>query len=312
MKKTIPKTVGAWKHFLLGGRKHDGLLKTILFYFIMCCISFIFLYPLLGAIITSLMSVGDLVDPSVTWLPTEWYMGNYAQAMKILDFWTSFFHSMLMSLVPAILQTAATAVIGFGLARFKFPGKKLMLILVIATFLIPQQVTLIPRYLLFDKWNLLDNVFSVFLPSVTGQGLYSTIFILVFMQYFSSYPVALDEAAELDGAGQWRIFLKIGIPMARSAIVMSVLFSFVWYWNETQQANLLFGGAYHTLPMMLQQFNSRYEAMYGADVSGGITTANTAISMAGTLLSILPVLLLYIFMQKQFVESIERSGITGE
>ena len=282
------------------------------FYFIMCCTSFIFLYPLLGAVITSLMSKADLVDPSVAWIPTEWYIGNYEQAIEILNFGRSFLHSMLMSLVPAFLQTAATAVIGFGLARFKFPGKSLMIVLIIATFFVPQQVTLIPRYLLFDKYNMLDTVWSIFLPSVTGQGLNSAIFILVYMQFFRSYPIALDEAAELDGANKWTIFFKIGIPMAKSATIMSLLFSFVWYWNETQQANLLFGGAFQTLPMMLQQFNARFAALFGGDTSGGITTANTAISMAGTLLSILPVLVLYIVMQKQFVESIEKSGITGE
>ena len=80
-------------------------------------------------------------------------------------------------------------------------------------------------------------------------------------------------------------------------IVLSLLFSFVWYWNETLQSNLLFGGAYVTLPMMLQQFTYRFEAMFGGDASGGAITVSTAISMAGTLLSILPVLILYVFMQ---------------
>ena len=155
MKRVSPQKINGWRRFWLGSKEKSGLLKMIPFYFIMCCTSFIFLYPLLGAVITSLMSKADLVDPSVAWIPTEWYIGNYEQAIEILNFGRSFLHSMLMSLVPAFLQTAATAVIGFGLARFKFPGKSLMIVLIIATFFVPQQVTLIPRYLLFDKYSIL-------------------------------------------------------------------------------------------------------------------------------------------------------------
>lgn len=312
MKKTLPKTKMTLRMFVFGNKGKNGLLRMVPFYFIMICAGFIFLYPLIGALVTSLLSPEDLVDPTVKWIPTQFYLGNYIQAYKTLNFLKSFFHSLLMSVIPAVLQTAAAAVIGFGLARFRFPGKTLMVLLAVGTFFVPQQVTLIPRYLLFDKYEMLNTVWSVYLPAITGQGINSAIFILVFMQFFRSYPLVLDEAAELDGANKWTVFFKIGLPMAKSAIVLSLLFSFVWYWNETLQSNLLFGEAYITLPMMLQQFTYRFEAMFGADAASGGITVSTAISMAGTILSILPVLILYMFMQKQFVESIEKTGITGE
>lgn len=312
MKKTLPKTKLSIRKLVLGNKGKNGLLRMVPFYFVMICAAFIFLYPLLGALVTSFLSPEDLVDPTVSWIPTQLYFGNYIQAYEILNFLKSFFHSLLMSVIPALLQTAAAAVIGFGLARFRFFGKTLMVVLMVCTFFVPQQVTLIPRYLLFDEYEMLNTVWSVYLPAITGQGINSAIFILVFMQFFKSYPLVLDEAAELDGANKWTVFFKIGLPMAKSAIVLSLLFSFVWYWNETLQSNLLFGGAYVTLPMMLQQFTARFEAMFGADASGGAVTVSTAISMAGTLLSILPVLILYVIMQKQFVESIEKTGITGE
>lgn len=299
------------RQILFGGQEKTGLLKAVPFYFIFICAGFVYLYPLIGAVITSFMSPDDLVNPTVTWIVNEIYLGNYVQAIKTLDFGIAILNSFLMSLIPALLQTMAAAVVGFGLARFKFPFKNIITVLMVAVFFMPNQVLLIPRYLLFDNLNLLNNVLSVYLPALLGQGLSSSVFILVYMQFFKSYPLAFDEAADLDGASKVKIFGLIALPLAKSATVLSLLFSFVWYWNETAQSNLFFGAAFPTLPMLLQQFNSRFESMFGGDV-GAVGSATAAVSMAGTILVIAPILVIYIVLQKQFTESIERSGITGE
>ena len=139
-------------------------------------------------------------------------------------------------------------------------------------------------------------------------------FILVFQQIFSNYPISLDEAAELDGAGKYKVFYKIAIPIARPGIVLSMLFSFVWYWNETRQSGLYFGEVIKTLPMKLGSFAASYASLY--ESAGTVTDAsmsiNEAITLAGTMLSCLPILIMFIVLQRQFVESIEKSGITGE
>ena len=152
------------------------------------------------------------------------------------------------------------------------------------------------------------------LSAFTGQGLKSAVFILVFQQVFNGYPISLDEAAELDGAGKYKVFFKIALPIARPAIVLSTLFSFVWYWNETRQSGLYFGEVIKTLPMKLGSFAASYANLY--DSAGAATDAamsiNEAVTLAGTMLSCLPILIMFIILQKQFVESIEKSGITGE
>ena len=290
--------------------ENKHLISRLAIYFFLIGIGFVYLYPVLYMIVNSLFSRTDILDPSVIWLPTELCFDNFKKAFETLDFFKSFTNSMFLSIVPALLQTAVTAVVGFGLARFDFPFKKTVLVLVIMTFLLPTQIMMVPRFVLFDRFHITNTVFAQYFPALFGQGIKSAIFILVFYQYFNTYPKALDEAAELDGANKIKLFILVALPMAGGAIVLSLLFSFVWYWNETYQSSLLFGSAIQTLPLKLQSFTAQYEAIYGSAGSSG--TINEAISLAGTLLSILTVLILYVCLQRHFVESIERSGITGE
>ncbi|AUS98666.1 ABC transporter permease [Clostridium thermosuccinogenes] len=289
-----------------------GLAKLAATYFILLGIGFIYLYPVIYMIITSFMSPDDLVDPAVTWIPTQIYFGNFIKAYNVLDFFRSFINSLYLSLGPAVLQTLSAAIIGYALARFDFPLKKIWLILIIATFIIPSQVTLVPRYMMFHSYKFINTPLPSFIPAIFGQGIKSTIFILIFYQFFRGYPKSFDEAAELDGAGKFRIFCKIALPMALPALVVSILFSFVWYWNETAQSGLYFGSAIRTLPMKLGSFADQYKRIYVKTDAHTLNSLNEAISMAGTFLSIIPLLIMYIALQRQFVEGVERSGITGE
>lgn len=138
-------------------------------------------------------------------------------------------------------QTAAAAVTGYGLARFRVKLKGVITVLILATFLLPVETLLIPRYVTFNTYKILGTPLPLWLTAITGQGLKAAVFILVFQQIFNSYPITLDEAAELDGAGKYKVFYKIGLPIAKPGIVLSFLFSFVWYWNETRQSGLYFG-----------------------------------------------------------------------
>ena len=293
----------------LWNRRRKFLLGLVR-YAVLMGIGFIFLYPILYMVVNSFKSVEDLVNPAVEWLPTGFCFDNFLKAYKTLDFGNSFVNSVITSAIPAVFQTMACAVVGYGLARFPVPGKKLIVGLIVASFVVPAQITLIPRYLMFSNYNMLNTILPQILPALFGQGLKSSIFILVFQNFFRSYPLALDEAAYLDGAGILTVFFKVALPLARPAIVVTMLFSFVWYWNETTQAALLFGTVIKTLPMKLGSFASSYTNLYGT--TGSHSTVNEAISLAGTFLSILPLLVLYIILQKQFVESIEKVGITGE
>lgn len=302
------------RRILFGKKGERGLFGNIVLYALLICIGFVFLYPFLFMLKTSFMSPEDLMNPVVTWLPSRLYIENYIRAFKTLDFGKSFGNSLYISLIAAILQTAAAAVTGYGLARFRVKLKGVITVLILATFLLPVETLLIPRYVMFNSYKILGTPLPLWLSALTGQGLKSAVFILVFQQIFSNYPVSLDEAAVLDGAGKYKVFYKIGLPIAKPGIVLSFLFSFVWYWNETRQSGLYFGERIKTLPMKLASFSASYESMFEsasttADASMNI---NEGLTMAGTMLSCLPILILFIVLQRQFVESIEKSGITGE
>lgn len=291
-----------------------NVFKKVVMYALLISIGFVFLYPFLYMFINSFMSPEDLMNPAVSWIPSKLYFENYVKAFETLDFGKSFWNSLYISLIAATLQTAVAAVTGYGLARFNVKLKGIIMILILVTFVLPIETLLIPRYVMFNSYKLLDSPLPVWLSALTGQGLKSAVFILVFQQVFNGYPISLDEAAELDGAGKYKVFFRIALPISKPAIVLSMLFSFVWYWNETRQSGLYFGEVIKTLPMKLGSFAASYASLY--ESAGGATDAamsiNEAVTLAGTMLSCLPILIMFIILQKQFVESIEKSGITGE
>lgn len=293
--------------------KGTNIMKKVVMYALLISIGFVFLYPFLYMFINSFMSPEDLMNPAVSWVPTKIYFQNYIKAFETLDFGKSFWNSLYISLIAAMLQTAVAAVTGYGLARFNVKLKGMIMILILVTFVLPVETLLIPRYVMFNSYKMLDSPLPLWISALTGQGLKSAIFILVFQQVFNGYPISLDEAAELDGAGKYKVFFKIALPIAKPAIVLSMLFSFVWYWNETRQSGLYFGEIIKTLPMKLGSFAASYASLYeSAGAADSATSINEAVTLAGTMLSCLPILIMFIILQKQFVESIEKSGITGE
>lgn len=300
------------KRMLLGMQGTDGFLFKLLIYGLLVGIGFVYLYPLIYMGSYSFKSLDDLLNPLVNWIPTQFYLENYTRAYEVLNFIPTLLETLYVTAIPAIAQTAVAAVIGYGFARFDFKGKSVLFVLVLATFIIPPQVTLIPRYIFFNELNILGSLNAFLLPAAFGQGLNSTIFILIFYQFFRMVPKALEEAAQIDGAGHFRIFFTIALPMAVPGIIISFLFSFVWYWNETYLASVYFGDALKTLPLQLQKFVATYEKMFPAEMGLSGNKLNEGIKMAGTLLSILPLLIVYFITQRWFVEGVDRSGITGE
>jgi len=297
----------------LWGFAGEGVVYKLAVYFLLTLIGFVYLYPLFYMVTYSFMDIDDLIDPLVTYIPSGLYMDNFARAAAVMDFFNTLWENMLVSFVPAIVQTVSAAVIGYGFARFRIPGKSILFALVLATIIIPPQITMIPQFLMFKDLGLIGSIFSYIIPAAFGQGLKSGLFILIFFQFFRAIPKALEEAAQIDGAGAYKIFAVISVPMAVPAFIISFLFSMVWYWNETMLAALYLGGKLTTLPLELQNFAAAYQKLYPVDPNAQTgRSLNEAINMAGTFLNIVPLLIVYFFTQRWFVESIERSGITGE
>jgi len=163
--------------------------------------------------------------------------------------------------------------------------------------------------LIFRNLGIMSSESSMVLPAIFGQGVNAAIYILIFYQFFKTIPGVLMESAEIDGASPIKVFYKIALPLAIPSFLIVFLFSFVWYWNETFITGLYVGDQV-TLPLKLQAFRASYESLFPPGSFG--SELNEAIMLAGNMITILPLLLLYFFAQRFFTESIDRTGITGE
>lgn len=297
-----------WKKRLLGRSGTDGILGQAALYAVLLIIGFVYVYPLLKMFVYSIKDLADLVSPVVEWIPTKLYFENYRTSWIVLNYGKTLLFSLSVTLVPALLQTLTTSLAGYALAKFKVKFKVLVFALIMITYLLPQQVYMIPKYVLFLRLGINETAWSILLPAGFGQGLSSAIFILIFYQFFRMQPVQLDESAEIDGANPYQIFLRIGVPLAAPAYLTAFLFSFVWYWNETYISSLFLGQNLYTLQLRLINFQSAFNVTQGLSQ----TMVNESIRYAATILIILPVLVTYLIMQKWFVEGIDRTGVTGE
>ena len=300
-----------FKTVLLGNQERKGFLPALAIYILLILFGFVFIYPIIYMVSYSFMTTADLVDPNVTYVPTSFDWENYFEAWRVLDFPKALAQTALVSVVPSICQTVVCALTAWGLARFQFKGSKILFGIIIFTFLVPSCLVMLPTVALYAKLGITGTAFSYILPALFGQGFKSAVFILIFHQTFKSIPKVIIEAAEIDGASTMKIFFKVGIPSARSAILLTVLLSIVWYYNETVLASLYFGSAITTLPLALESFKASFDAMYSGGGGEG-KTANEAVYMAGTVLNILPLVVLYIFTQKFFIQGMDKAGITGE
>lgn len=304
------------RRFLLGTKDQQGFAEQFAIYALLICIGFIYLYPILHMTSSSFMTLDDLLDSSIQWLPSRLNLENYKQAAASMDFWRALGQSILIAGIPTLCNLVSCSIIGYGLARFNFPGKKIVFGIIILTFVLPSQVTMIPTYVLYSDLKILGTVWAFIIPAILGMGINAPIFILIFWQFFRQIPKVLIEASRIDGAGHFKSFFKVALPSAKPAFITVSLFSFVWYWNESYLTKLYVHGVltdsgWTTLVLQLDNFAANFSS-YATTAASTATNLNESINMAGTMLSILPLLLLYFVLQRHFVESIDRTGITGE
>lgn len=320
-KQKTPWTKEKFKKLMMGTKDDMGLLKKIAIYVILICVGFMFLSPVFKVFATSLMTLSDLLDSAVQWIPSYANWDNYKNAMAAMDYGKAVKDSLIISVFPTLINMVVCSFIGYGLARYNFKLKGILFAFVIISFVLPQQLTLTPTYELYSQMKLNGSILTFILPALFGQGLNSSIFILIAWSFFKQIPNALMEAAQIDGAGHAKQFLKIAVPSSIGAFVVIFLLSFVWYWNEDYLTNLFLFNVrmnehYEFTPVVnqLANFNSAFDSVASSSASASVTTssANTGMRMAGTILTILPLMLVYFLLQKQFVESVDRAGITGE
>ena len=228
-------------------------------------------------------------------------------------------NTLLLNIGCSLVQVISCAITGYGFARFEFRGKKLFFVIVIMMILVPTQVISLPLYTLFRYFgikglfsvNLIDSRLTMYLPAMTANGIRAGLMIFIFRQFFKGLPRELEDAAYIDGCGPFRTFVSVIAPNAAPAFLTVFLFSVVWYWNDYYVSNTFFTNT-KTIALMLTNLDNELKIRLFNDPTVQISPREQIVwKEAGCLLSIAPVLLMYVFMQKHFTEGIERSGIVG-
>jgi multiple sugar transport system permease protein len=290
-----------------------SLLRTLL----IIGLCYVILFPLFSKLSPAVMERRDLFDQTVRWIPRHPTLENFRVAFVNMSYGRAFLGSFVLSSSVSLLQLLVCTAVGYGFARFRFAGSGLLFWIAITTLVVPPQMMMLPLYLNFRYFNplgllpepginLMNTHWPFILLSLTGNGLRNGLFIFIMRQFFRGMPRELEDAAYVDGAGALKTFSAVMLPGAIPALVIVFLFSFVWQWNDYFYSGMLMSNS-KILPVMLDKLAM---ATVGTDVEAHMHYVSL-INNAGSLLFMAPLLVLYVFMQRYFVESIERTGLVG-
>lgn len=302
------------------------LLGRIVFYVVCLCLAYQLLYPVLYMISMSIREPSDMNDPSIIWVAKHFTLDNFADAIKSMNFWNAFRVSLTLCIVCGVLDVFSCAIAGYGFARFDFWGKKALFVLVIFTMVVPTQTLVLPLYMrwryadfggivgLFnDKGfvNLIGTLWPLIIPAALAMGVRSGLYIFIYRQFFINLPVALEDAAYIDGAGPYRTFFSIMLPNIKNAIITVFLFSFVWNWGEYYLSKQFLGSTDRSIMVALSAIRRDLAALgslAGTQIGSNPEKVATRV-MAGCLLTAAPMLIMFIFTQRFLADSIEHIGI---
>lgn len=302
-------------------RKFQSFLMTFFRTVLLVGLCFVILFPTIQQILMALRAPEDTNNPAVIWIPENWSVVNIKIAAIVLDYRHALVNTFKLSAIAMVLSMASTALAGYAFARLSFKGSGILFGLVLLTIIIPPQALSLSQYLYFRNLGLIGKEGSIYLMSGLGMGIRSGIFIYIFRSFFRGLPKELEESAQIDGAGVFRIFWNVMLPNARGALVTVGLFAFVWQWNDAYYVKI-FEVSTERFPLLTMQLINAAENVYAAlFYTGGLSLIGqdvwenpvflALISNVSALLMMLPLLIMYLFVQKQFVESIERTGIVG-
>jgi multiple sugar transport system permease protein len=279
-----------------------------------------------------------IVERVLQLLPPAWKNNSlnlFEKIIQTFDNGGALFNSLMNVSWLALTQTVVSAFTGFAFARYQFKFKKFWFVMVLLSFVIPLPMVTVPRVLFVAQlqdsfWLAFAQVFAntplqsvipatLFQTSIPqwlftflGQGVNSAILILIFYNFFKLIPLAIDEAATMDGATHIQTFYHIYIKLMAPIIVTVFLFAFVWNWNDIFTPSVFYSVNNPSITMRLNVFDAIFSQFAGPTGESPQARINEAYKMAATLISILPLLIMYLFAQKQFIEGIERTGLTGE
>ena len=282
-------------------------------YFILTGLSFLILYPLFVTVLISLMQTSDFSNSAVRYLSLSPTLENYKTAAIFLQYGKTLLSSLALNLPLCLLEIVACMLVAYGFARFRFKGNGVLFGCVIMTLLVPSSIYFTPFYLSLQDygpfhWNLLGTPLPLFLMSVCALGVKNGLVIYILRQHFKAYPKALEEAAQIDGAGSFRVFTRIMLPGAMSIAVTCFLFIFVFRWTDPTYTQIFLPDT-EFLWTKLSLINADISILPGMEQ--GDFYLRSILKNASIVLFAIPLVVLFIFTKRSLVESVETSGLVG-
>lgn len=288
-------------------KKITGLCR----FFIIFGLAFIILYPVIYMFSCSFRDSIDMNDPSVMWIPKHFTFDVIAETAEVMELPETLLNTFLLNIGCSVVQVMACAFTGYGFARFDFFGRKFFFGIVIMMIIVPPQIISLPLYSNFVHLGLINSKLSMYLPALMGNGIRSEFMIFIFRQFFKGLPKEIEDSAYIDGCGRFRAFLSIMLPNAKSALLTVFLFSVVFYWNDYYISSLFFTDN-QTVALMVKNLDSRLSVkLFNSSAVKASPREQIVWLEAGSLISVSPMLIMYTFLQRYFIEGIERSGIVG-
>lgn len=250
--------------------------------------------PVLWIVLSSFKSLSEIYLSPPTLLPEKWILSNYTEAISQFPFLRYLWNSVYVTVAATFLTLFINSMAAFALSKYKFPGRDLIFLLMLATLMIPVRVIMLPVYMVIAKLGLANTLAGIIIPpSATPTGVF------ILRQYMLTIPDELLDAARIDGAGHFQIYARIMLPLAKPALAVLAVFSVMWRWNDFLWPLIVINREkLFTLQLALARFRGEL-----------VTDWNYVLAM--TVLSIIPILLVFVFMQRYLVRGIASTGLKG-
>jgi multiple sugar transport system permease protein len=257
-------------------------------------IALVMVVPLLWMVVTSLQTLDETRHYPPQLYPTSFEAGNYTQVLQQAPFGRWFLNTLIVTVVCVIGNLLFCSLAGYAFARIRFVGREVAFILILATLMIPFQVTIIPTFLIVRKLGLIDTLGALIVPNLAGA-----FGIFMLRQFFRTIPIELEEAARIDGASRLGILFKIVLPLSGPALATLAVITFMWTWNDFFWPLItIFSEEHMTLQLGLATFQGAHQT-------------NTNLLMAANVMSLIPVLVLFFVAQRYFIRGIATTGLKG-
>lgn len=266
-------------------------------YIVLIMAALICLFPFLWMISTSFKPMSDIYKMPPALFPEKITVENFVEGWKGADFGLYFKNTAFITFLATVGTVLSSSIVAYGFARFKSGFSQILFLVLLGTMMLPSQVTLIPQYLLYNKLGMVDTIWPLIIPSWLGGGAFN---IFLFIQFFRTLPKELDEAAKIDGAGSFQIFVRILLPAVKPVMLAVLVMALVYNWNDFFN------------PLIYLNSNEKFTVAIGLQFFKG-SQGNVQIGqmMSMALVSLLPVLAIFVTCQKYFIQGIKMSGLKG-